>query len=47
MALWSSDGRGLPAMLGRHEEHHEEMYEAADIDGVRNRFQEVFYITIP
>lgn len=47
VALWSSMGVGFLAMLAGMMNINEEMYEAADIDGVRNRFQEVFYITIP
>jgi len=47
VALWSSMGVGFLAMLAGMMNIDETVYEAADIDGVRNRFQEVFYITIP
>lgn len=47
VALWSSMGVGFLAMLAGILNSDEEIYEAAAIDGVKNRFQEVIYITIP
>ena len=47
VALWSSMGVGFLAMLAGMMNIDESVYEAAEIDGLRNRFQEVFYITIP
>lgn len=47
VALWSSMGVGFLAMLAGILNADEEIYEAAAIDGVKNRFQEVLYITIP
>lgn len=47
VALWSSMGVGFLAMLAGMMNIDESMYEAGAIDGVRNRMQEVFYITIP
>lgn len=47
VALWSSMGVGFLSMLAGILNSDEELYEAATIDGVRNRFQEVIYITIP
>ncbi|MBE5768073.1 MAG: sugar ABC transporter permease [Clostridiales bacterium] len=47
VALWSSMGIGFLAMLAGVMNIDQSMYDAAAIDGVRNRFQEVFYITIP
>jgi multiple sugar transport system permease protein len=47
VTLWSSMGVGFLAMLAGVLNINPELYEAASIDGVRNRFQEVFYITIP
>ncbi|MBQ4075549.1 MAG: sugar ABC transporter permease [Clostridia bacterium] len=47
VALWGSMGVGFLAMLAGLLNISPELYEAASIDGVRNRFQEVFYITIP
>ena len=47
VALWSSMGVGFLAMLAGLLNVNSELYEAGAIDGVRNRLQEVFYITIP
>ncbi len=47
VALWSSMGVGFLAMLAGMMNIDESVYEAGEIDGLRNRFQEVFYITIP
>ena len=47
VGLWSSMGIGFLAMLAGILGVNEELYEAAYIDGVKNRFQEIIYITIP
>ncbi len=47
VALWSSMGVGFLAMLAGLLNVNTELYEAGAIDGIRNRMQEVFYITIP
>ncbi len=47
VALWSSMGVGFLAMLAGLLNVSPELYEAAAIDGVRTRLQEVCYITIP
>lgn len=47
IALWSSMGVGFLAMLAGILNIDTTVYEAASIDGLRNRFQEMFYITIP
>ena len=47
VALWSSMGVGFLAMLAGLLNVNAELYEAGAIDGLRNRIQEVFYITIP
>ena len=47
VALWSSMGVGFLAMLAGLLNVNTELYEAGAIDGIRNRLQEVFYITIP
>ncbi len=47
VTLWSSMGIGFLAMLAGILEINPELYEAAAIDGVSSRFQEIFYITIP
>lgn len=47
VALWSSMGFGFLAILAGILNSDETLYEAAAIDGVKNRFQEMIYITIP
>lgn len=47
IALWGSMGVGFLAMLAGLLNIDRTMYEAAYIDGIRNRWQEIFYITIP
>ena len=47
VGLWSSMGIGFLAMLSGILNIDKEMYEAAYMDGIKNRFQEVIYITIP
>lgn len=47
VALWSSMGVGFLAILAGILNSDETLYEAAAIDGVKNRFQEMIYITIP
>ena len=47
VSLWSSMGVGFLAILSGIMNVNEELYEAAYIDGVKNRFQEIIYVTIP
>ncbi|HIZ54457.1 MAG TPA: sugar ABC transporter permease [Candidatus Enterococcus avicola] len=47
IGLWGSMGVGFLAMMAGVLNGDEELYEAAAIDGVTNRFQELIYITIP
>ncbi|MGC9384036.1 MAG: carbohydrate ABC transporter permease [Kosmotogaceae bacterium] len=47
VSLWSSMGIGFLAMLAGILNVDETLYEAAYIDGIRTRLQEVIYITIP
>ncbi|MBK9121612.1 MAG: sugar ABC transporter permease [Chloroflexi bacterium] len=47
VTLWSSMGIGFLAMLAGILEISPELYEAAAIDGMSSRLQEIFYITIP
>jgi len=47
VTLWSSMGVGFLAMLAGILEINPELYEAGSIDGISNRLQEIFYITIP
>lgn len=47
VTLWGSMGVGFLAMLSGVLNINSEIYEAGYIDGIKNRFQEVIYITIP
>ena len=47
VGLWSSMGVGFLAMLAGVLNVDETLYEAGSIDGIRNKFQQMFYITIP
>jgi multiple sugar transport system permease protein len=47
VTLWSSMGVGFLAMLAGILNVNSELYEAGYIDGIKNKFQETFYITIP
>lgn len=47
VTLWGSMGIGFLAMLAGILEISPELYEAAAIDGMSSRWQEIFYITIP
>lgn len=47
VSLWSSMGVGFLAMLAGILNVDRTLYEAAVMDGMKNRWQEIFYITIP
>jgi len=47
VTLWSSMGIGFLAMLAGVLNINQELYEAAYVDGMKNKWQEIFYITIP
>ena len=47
VSLWSSMGIGFLAMISGILNINREIYEAAYIDGLRNRFQEIVHVTIP
>ena len=47
VTLWSSMGVGFLAMLAGILNVDPQLYEAGKIDGVKNRLQEIYYITIP
>lgn len=47
VTLWGSMGVGFLAMLSGVLSINPDVYEAGYIDGIKNRFQEIFYITIP
>ena len=47
VTIWSSMGVGFLAMLSGILNIDSELYEAAYVDGLKNRFQEVAYVTLP
>lgn len=47
VGLWSSMGIGFLAMLSGILNIDKELYEAAYVDGIKTRFQEIIHITIP
>lgn len=47
ISLWASMGVGFLAMLAGLSTVDKQLYEAGAIDGISNRIQEIFYITIP
>lgn len=47
VSVWTSFGVGFLAMLAGFETVNPDLYEAGKIDGIKNKIQEVFYITIP
>ncbi len=47
VSLWGSMGVGFLAMLSGILNIDQTLYEAAYVDGIRNRTQEILYITIP
>jgi multiple sugar transport system permease protein len=47
VTIWGSMGVGFLAILAGILNGNMELYEAAYIDGVKNRFQEIIYVTIP
>jgi len=47
VSLWSSMGVGFLAMMAGVLNIDQTLYEAAYIDGIKNRTQEILYITIP
>jgi ABC-type sugar transport systems, permease components len=47
VSLWMSMGVGFLAFLAGLQNVPKDLYEAGEIDGVRNRWQQLWYITIP
>lgn len=47
VGLWSSMSVGFLAMLSGILNINKDLYEAAYVDGMKSRWQEIFYITIP
>lgn len=45
--LWMSMGPGFLAFLAGLQQIDEQIYEAGKVDGVRNRLQELFFLTLP
>jgi multiple sugar transport system permease protein len=45
--IWSSLGTSFLAFIGGLQGVDESLYEAGAVDGVRNRWQELWYITLP
>ena len=45
--LWSSMGAGFLSFVAGLKNVDQQLYEAAALDGLRNRWQELWYITIP
>lgn len=47
VTIWSSMGVGFLAMLSGILNIDQDLYEAAYVDGMKNRWQEIMYVTIP
>lgn len=47
VSLWMSMGVGFLAFLAGLQNVPKDLYEAGAIDGIRNRWQQLFYITVP
>lgn len=45
--LWMSMGPGFLSFLAGLQQIDEQIYEAAKVDGIRNRLQELWFITLP
>lgn len=47
VGIWSSMGVGFLSILAGMMNLDKSIYEAAEIDGIKNRWQEIIYLTIP
>ena len=47
LILWMSFGTGFLSLIAGFKNVDKTLYEAGEVDGVRNRFQELWYITLP
>ena len=47
VALWTSLGTAFLAFIAGLQTVNRDMYEAAAVDGIKNRWQELWYITLP
>lgn len=45
--LWTSLGNGFLSFVAGFQQLNSELFEAGAIDGIRNRWQELWYITLP
>jgi multiple sugar transport system permease protein len=45
--IWLSMGTGFLSLIAGFQSLNHELFEAAAIDGVRNRYQELWYVTLP
>ena len=45
--LWSSLGTSFLSFIGGLQGIDKSLYEAGAVDGIRNRWQELWYITLP
>ena len=45
--IWMSFGSGFLSFIAGFKNVDSRLYEAAAIDGIKNRFQEMWYITLP
>ena len=47
ISIWMSMGTGFLVFLAGLQNVSKDLYEAASIDGIKNKFQELIYITLP
>ena len=47
VALWTSLGTAFLSFIAGFQTINRDMYEAAAVDGIKNRWQELWYITLP
>lgn len=47
VVLWSSMGAGFLSFIAGFQNVDRSLYEAGAVDGIRNRFQELWFITLP
>ncbi len=47
LILWMSFGTGFLSLIAGFKNVDKSMYEAAAVDGIKNRYQELWYVTLP
>ena len=47
LVLWMSFGSGFLSLIAGFQNVDSKLYEAAAVDGIKNRYQELWYITLP